>query len=172
MPATLKTATIDGAPAFHITIADGRKRNPGSTETVTLDEFSKELVHDVRTRKDGPCYVGASLCRSEYTHPEIGPEVCFLTYDVDGGQSIDQIEKALELFNARAYLVTTHSHKTTTTEVVISDYERWAAKNKKQSLATVETLRQSLRRRRRSWAVRGRKLIPSGRPRRQLLRRP
>jgi hypothetical protein len=102
------------------------------------------LTHDVRSEKDGACFIAATLHEGTRQLKYV-KAVTALVYDIDGGQTLAEGIAAIEASGLRVWLYTSHSHRTTQTEVEVALYERWAAKANKPITPTAESLAQYLR---------------------------
>lgn len=98
---------------------------------------------DVRDDKDGKAYVAATLLGLKRNLKSVDA-VHVLVYDIDGGQSEDELLKILSGADVAAVLHSTYSHKTTRTHVVTEHYEKWAKANKRPPAPTLEFMREYL----------------------------
>ncbi|MGE3701800.1 MAG: primase-helicase family protein [Hyphomicrobiaceae bacterium] len=119
----------------------------------TLDAAAAKFgLHATRANKDGEAYVAATLLGGVRNLKNV-QEVHFLVFDVDGEMSIEDADALVGNFDRTAWLVTTHSHKTDRTEVVVEHYKKWAAENKQTGRPTLESLRAYLVAKGKGWLV-------------------
>ena len=146
----IRVATVDGQPVgaegsdqlFKLTFAVNAHSKLWSERELTLDDL-RDMVHPesraYREDKDGLCFVAATLLDGKRNLKSVD-EIHVLVYDVDGAQSLEEVDALVGAFDRTAFLYTTHSHKTTRTEVVVDHYEAWAKKTNERLTPTLATM--------------------------------
>lgn len=77
--------------------------------------------------KDGLCYIPGELIGTERKGTAIR-SIDMLVYDVDGKQTLEQIDECIEKAGVYALVYSTHSHLTTKTAINVDHYYSWARK--------------------------------------------
>jgi len=131
---------------FKLTFANNAHSKVWSERVLTLDEI-RSLLHpdhrDLRKDKDGLCFVAATLLDGKRNAKSVN-EVHLLVYDIDGAQTLAEVDALLDKFDHTAFLYTTHSHMAARTDVVVDHYEKWAKLNKKLIAPTLATMQEYL----------------------------
>lgn len=95
----------------------------------SIDDIAKKLTtHRVQKIKEGPCFVPGKIIGNERKATAV-EQLDLLVYDVDGGQSYDEVKQILDATNIAYVLYTSYSHLTTETEIKTDLLENWALKN-------------------------------------------
>lgn len=100
-------------------------------------------THDYRLEKDGKGFIPATLLNATRAIPNVD-EIFLLVYDIDGEQTLDEVRAILDAQPHLAWLYSTHSHKTTRTEIPAVHYEKWAKQAKLPATPTLEFLKRYL----------------------------
>lgn len=93
-----------------------------------LDALSVIGTHQEQDVKDGLCFVPGLLAGHERKAQAV-KQIDFLVYDIDGTQllkGVGGIEQALLRSGAYARVYSSYRHLGTTTEVLVSNYRKWA----------------------------------------------
>lgn len=102
------------------------------------DLLGSFLVHEESEKKDGMCFVPATLLKTSrgfVRTAQAVSEVCCLVYDVDEG-NLDETKRAVEESGYTAILYTTHSHRTARTLIKTDHYAQWKRKTTTSAKAT------------------------------------
>lgn len=96
-----------------------------------LHAFSE---HETRNKKDGMCFVPAVMLVTPKENGVVRTasavsEVTCLVYDIDGGQSLDEVKAIIEKHKFKCVAWTTHSHRSNTTFIKTDHYGSWAKRN-------------------------------------------
>lgn len=84
-------------------------------------------IHVTRADKDGPAFVAGAIIGQERKAVAV-ERMSFLVFDVDGVQSLAEIESKVAATGKFAILYTTHNHKQKTDYIKTDQYSKWAAK--------------------------------------------
>lgn len=132
-------------PLFKLTVARDKHFKRDIAEwSGSLDELRVVFrALDLRDDKDGRCYVAATLLDGKRNLKSVD-EVHLLVFDIDGGQSESELLKIVSDADVAAILHSTHSHRTTKTQISTTHYEKWAKQSKQPLTPTTETLKDYL----------------------------
>ena len=129
---------------FALTFGDYATTRRWDERIATLDELRELVAHrDIRPNKDGTCVIGATLLDGKREANSV-ETVGVLIFDIDGKQSLDEVDALLDAANVTAYLYTTHNHRKTRTNIVVDHYERWAKTHKKPLTPTLALMTEYL----------------------------
>lgn len=77
-----------------------------------------------RNKKDGTCLVPGALASTRRLKHSV-VSIDLLIYDIDGAQTIDEVDKKLTELGYKALLFSTYSHKSTKSEVAPAHIQKW-----------------------------------------------
>lgn len=95
----------------------------------SLDELVKKLsTHVVSDQKDGPCFIPGKMVGNQRKATAI-ENIGVVVYDIDGGQSYDEVKQILDETGLAYVMYTSYSHLKTETLIAAAVLEAWAVKN-------------------------------------------
>ena len=117
-----------GTTVLNNTSANAHPKSWKSEQPLTLRSLAEDLRHPLsRKEKDGSCNAPITLVGTERKKTAV-KTVHTLVYDVDGSKWED-IDAALSRTEVLSYAHTTHSHKSTSTEVTTQSVKDWTEAN-------------------------------------------
>ena len=131
-------------PQFSLTFGTHAATRRWDERILTLDDL-REMCgsRDARAEKDGACFCPATLLDGQ-RNLKSADTVGVLVFDIDGKQSLAEVDALLDKANVTAFLYTSHSHMTTRTNIVVDHYEKWAKANKKPITPTLALMTEYL----------------------------
>lgn len=134
----------DPIQKFALTLGDGARTKEYLGVEWSLDELESYLgQHAAQRQKDGKFFVPGTLVEGTRKKNAISTISC-LVYDIDGTNSIKDVDKKLDDAGYRAFLYTTYSHGTAVTIVKPKAYEAWAKKANQSKRPNVESMKRYL----------------------------
>jgi hypothetical protein len=126
---SISTETESGATTFGFTLGQSHTQTVwADTRHVSWTDLVEMLTSHVPGQKEGACLVPAVFRGSERKKGDAAQiDVAFL--DSDSGATLDEIVAALKAQGWEAVVSSTHSHMTTKTEVSLTNWDRFFAKN-------------------------------------------
>lgn len=130
---------------FKISVANTSKVKHMSDGSFSYEQLDQAFnVLRPRDSKDGDCFVAGKLFDGLRNLKSVD-EIHMLVYDLDGQQSLGEVQDILAGLDIAAWLYTTHSHRTTKTQISTTHYEKWAKQAKQPLTPTTETLQAYLK---------------------------
>ena len=109
---------------FKFSVANTAKAKHFSDGSFNYDQLDQAFnVLRPRDEKDGDCFVAGTLLDGKRNLKSVD-EIHMLVYDLDGQQSLEDVQNILAERDVAAWLYTTHSHRTSKTQISTTHYEK------------------------------------------------
>jgi len=130
---------------YSITFAPRAETKVYEEKALTEQQLIKLLsIHNPRKDKDGMCFLPGRLVGGKRAATSV-PEVNCLVYDIDGTNSVKEVEDILAKAGLKAVLYTTFNHGRTSTTVKTDAYDKWAKRAGAKTTPDLESMLEYLK---------------------------